>query len=152
MVVISSPSCITANERQEFTRRPLIWTVHAPHCPWSHPFLVPVIPMFSRRQSSRVVRGSSWSLCSLPLIRSVTGKPVCGGVGVDGVEGGSGVAGGTALANGAVVASRPTEPSRDRKARREEEPNPEGASVPGPLFLLVSSDMISEFGSGVAAS
>ena len=77
----------------------------------------------------------------MPLIRSVTGKPVCGGCGADGVEAGSGVAGGTALANGAVVASRPTEPSRERKARREEEPNPEGASVPSPLFLLISSDI-----------
>src|ERR1700740_3666130 len=101
IVVISSPSCITANERQEFTRRPLIWIVQAPHCPWSHPFLVPVSPIFSRRQSRRVVRGSSWSRCSVPLILSVTGKPVCGGLG--GVEAGSGVAGGTALVNGAVV-------------------------------------------------
>jgi hypothetical protein len=83
----------------------------------------------------------------VPLILSVTGKPVCGGAGVAGVEAGSGVAGGTPLANGAVVASRPTEPSRDRKARREEEPNPEGASVSSPLFLLISSDIISEFGS-----
>jgi hypothetical protein len=83
----------------------------------------------------------------VPLIRSVTGKPVCGGTGVDGVDAGSGVAGWTALAKGAVVASRPTEPSRDRKARREEEPNPEGASVPSSLFLLISSDMVSVFGS-----
>jgi hypothetical protein len=79
----------------------------------------------------------------VPLIRSVTGRPVCGGTGVGGVETGSGAAGGTALANG--VASRPTEPKRDRKARREEEPR--GASVPSPLFLLVSSDMVSVFGS-----
>jgi hypothetical protein len=86
------------------------------------------------------------------LILSVTGKPVCDGAAVVGVEARSGVAGGTALANGAVVASRPTEPSRDRKARREEEPNPEGASVSSPLFLLVSSDIISEFSSGAAAS
>jgi hypothetical protein len=84
----------------------------------------------------------------VPLIRSVTDKPVGGGPGVDGVVVRSGVAGGTALASGAVLASRPTEPSRDRKARREEEPHLEGASVPGPLFLLVSSDMISEPGSG----
>lgn len=84
----------------------------------------------------------------MPLIRSVTGKPVCGGSGVDGVEAGSGVAGGTALVNGAVVASSPTEPSRERKARREEEPNPEGASVPSPLFLLILSDIVSQFGSG----
>ena len=88
----------------------------------------------------------------MPLILSVTGNPVCGRVGVERGEAGSGVAAGTALANGAVLASKPTEPSRDRKARREEEPNPEGASVPSLLFLLVSSDIISEFGSGAAAS
>ena len=42
IVVISSPSCISARLRQEFTRRPLTWTVQAPHWPWSQPFFVPV--------------------------------------------------------------------------------------------------------------
>ena len=28
---------MTAKERQEFTRRPLTWTVQAPHWPWSQP-------------------------------------------------------------------------------------------------------------------
>jgi hypothetical protein len=81
----------------------------------------------------------------VPLIRSVTGTPVFGGAGVEGVETGSGAAGWTALAKGPVVASRPTEPKRDRKARREEEPR--GVSVPSPLFLLISSDIFSVFGS-----
>src|SRR5216684_6855227 len=79
IVVISSPSCIRARLRQELTRRPFTCTVHAPHCPWSQPFLVPVRPTVSRRQSSRVVRGSTETRCSWPLIRSVTGTaPVLG--------------------------------------------------------------------------
>ena len=85
------------------------------------------------------------------MIRNVSGTPFCGGVDEGEVEDGSGVAGGTALAKGAVVASRPTEPRRDRKARREEEPNPEEASVPGPWLLSDSSDIVSVFGSSVAA-
>ena len=31
-----------ASVRQELMRRPLTSTVHAPHWPWSQPFLVPV--------------------------------------------------------------------------------------------------------------
>ncbi len=33
IVVISSPSCISARLRHEFTRRPFTWTVQAPHWP-----------------------------------------------------------------------------------------------------------------------
>src|SRR6267378_1091377 len=73
MVVISSPSCIKARLRQEFTRLPFTCTVHAPHCPWSQPFFVPVRATVSRRQSSSVVRGSTRSWWSLPLMRSVIG-------------------------------------------------------------------------------
>ena len=50
--------------RQELTRRPSTSTVHAPHWPWSHPFLVPVRSAISRRASSSVTRGSSCSVCS----------------------------------------------------------------------------------------
>ena len=42
IVVISSPSCMTASDRQELIRRPFTITVQAPHWPWSQPFLVPV--------------------------------------------------------------------------------------------------------------
>src|SRR5882724_12676892 len=73
MVVISSPSCIKARLRHEFTRLPFTCTVHAPHCPWSQPFLVPVRATVSRTQSSSVVRGSMRSWWSLPLMRSVIG-------------------------------------------------------------------------------
>src|SRR5260370_36284098 len=72
MVVISSLECITAKERQEFTRRPLIWTVQAPHWPWSQPFLVPGRLRFSRRQSRRVVRGAISRRWSFPLTRRGT--------------------------------------------------------------------------------
>src|SRR2546425_2229934 len=73
MVVISSPSCITARVRHEVTRLPFTCTVHAPHCPWSQPFLVPVRATVSRMQSRSVVRGSTRSWRSLPLMRKVTG-------------------------------------------------------------------------------
>src|SRR5437879_7711844 len=73
IVVISSIECMMAKERQEFTRRPLTCTVQAPHWPWSQPFFVPGMFRFSRRQSSNVVRGSSFRLYSLPLMRRETG-------------------------------------------------------------------------------
>src|ERR1700751_3349635 len=68
MVVIASPSCITARVRQELTRRPLMWTVHAPHWPWSQPFLVPVRSRCSRSASSRVVQGAMSSDRAWPLM------------------------------------------------------------------------------------
>ena len=54
MVVMLSPSCITASVRQELIRRPSTITVHAPHWPWSQPFLVPVRCRCSRSASSSV--------------------------------------------------------------------------------------------------
>ncbi len=73
MVVISSFSCMAAKLRQEFTRRPLTWTVQAPHWPWSQPFFVPVSSALSRRQSNNVVRGSSCKLSTWPFTRNRTG-------------------------------------------------------------------------------
>src|ERR1700722_17445435 len=73
IVVISSPSCIRAKLRHEFTRLPFTCAVHAPHWPWSQPFFVPVRATVSRRQSRSVVRGSTRSWRSLPLMRSVIG-------------------------------------------------------------------------------
>ena len=63
MVVISSPSCITASVRQELMRRPSTSTVQAPHWPWSQPFLVPV-----RRQmlAQRVEQGGARYRASAP--------------------------------------------------------------------------------------
>src|SRR4051812_13831891 len=71
-VVISAPSWATASARHELARTPSIRTVHAPHWPWSQPFLEPVRPMCSRSRSSTVTRVSTSSVCSSPLIRSVT--------------------------------------------------------------------------------
>ena len=75
LVVISSPSCITARERHELMRRPFTCTVQAPHWPWSQPFLVPVRWIDSRRQSRSVVRGSSDRSYERPLTCSETGMP-----------------------------------------------------------------------------
>jgi hypothetical protein len=76
-VVTSAPSFMTARVMQELMRVPLTRTVQAPHCPWSHPFFVPVRPRCSRRASSRVVHGSTSSTFSAPLtvraIRSFAG-------------------------------------------------------------------------------
>src|ERR1019366_10387082 len=103
--------CITANERQLFTRRPLTCTVHAPHCPWSHPFFVPVRWMRSRSVSSSVARVSSpLSLYCLPLMRRVT-------VLVPALSAASCAAGatdGAACTSGAAPASKPVAPSPER--------------------------------------
>src|SRR5262249_11659168 len=73
IVVTLAPSCMTASARQELIRRPFTSTVHAPHWPWSQPFLVPVRSRRSRSASSSVVQGASVSLRSTPLTVSVTG-------------------------------------------------------------------------------
>src|SRR5215467_2300382 len=65
MVVISSPSCITASVRHEFTRLPFTCTVHAPHCPWSQPFLVPVNWSRSRSISNSDARTSTVIACGV---------------------------------------------------------------------------------------
>jgi hypothetical protein len=67
MVVISSPSCITARLRHELTRLPFTCTVHAPHCPWSQPFLVPVNWSRSRSRSNSDVRTSTVIACRAPF-------------------------------------------------------------------------------------
>src|SRR5438067_5304527 len=66
-VVTAAPSTVAASVRQEFTRRPSTSTVHAPHCPRSQPFFVPVRCSRSRSASSSVTRGSSASSSALPL-------------------------------------------------------------------------------------
>src|ERR1700693_602002 len=61
MVRTSAPSWLIANARHELIRRPSTMTVQAPHCPRSHPFLVPVRSRRSRKRSSSVTRGSESS-------------------------------------------------------------------------------------------
>src|SRR5438046_10581850 len=67
MVVTSSPSCITASDRQELILTPPTRTVQAPHWPWSQPFFEPVSFRCSRSASRRVVRGSRSSALASPL-------------------------------------------------------------------------------------
>src|SRR5262249_59034989 len=69
---MSAPSFMTARVRHELMRTPLARTVQAPHCPWSHPFLVPVRPRYSRRASSRVVHGATSICLAVPFTLRVT--------------------------------------------------------------------------------
>src|SRR5436853_1899273 len=57
---------------QDRTRRPSIWTVHAPHSPRSHDFLGPVKANSSRNASSSVVRGSTVIARTEPLTIMLT--------------------------------------------------------------------------------
>src|ERR1700730_7046634 len=72
MVVTLAPSFITANVKQELTRRPSTKTVQAPHWPWSQPFFVPVRLRRSRKASSKVVHGAMLNVRFSPLTLSVT--------------------------------------------------------------------------------
>src|SRR5215475_8579491 len=56
-----------ARVRHEMIRLPSTRTVQAPHCPWSHPFFVPVRSRYSRRASSRVVHGATSNGFAAPL-------------------------------------------------------------------------------------
>src|SRR5260370_13456883 len=69
MVVMSYPSACTANIRQERTGAPSRSTVQAPHTPCSQPACAPVSSKRSRKQSSRLMRGSTSSACSCPLTK-----------------------------------------------------------------------------------
>src|SRR5918999_6322431 len=71
IVMISSPTCITASVRHELMRLPFTSTVQAPHWPWSQPFLEPVRARCSRSASRSVVRESRFTANSRPLILSV---------------------------------------------------------------------------------
>src|SRR5215467_6922662 len=62
MVVTVAPSFMIASVKHELMRFPSTNTVHAPHWPWSQPFLVPVRSSRSRRTSSRVVQGSTFNV------------------------------------------------------------------------------------------
>src|SRR6202050_1982769 len=106
-----------ANVRQEFTRRPFMCTVHAPHWPWSQPFFVPGSWRFSRSASRRVTRGSNATWWSFPLILSTIGTaPGTSAPGIASVAG-SGSCTGAEWSNGAVVTARLAVPSCVRKER-----------------------------------
>src|SRR3954453_4199557 len=70
-VTTSPPSWATASARQDSVRLPSSRTVHAPHCPWSQPFLGEVTPSRSRSASRREVRVSTVTVRSRPSTVSV---------------------------------------------------------------------------------
>src|SRR5579859_7581398 len=72
MVVTLLPSQVIASVRQLLMRRPSSSTVHAPHCPWSHPFFVPVRCISARSRSSSDMRGSTCTCFCSPLIETLS--------------------------------------------------------------------------------
>src|SRR3954452_1148244 len=58
---------MTASVVQAFTALPSRWTTQAPHCEVSQPTWVPVNLRFSRKNWTRRVRGSTFSLTGLPF-------------------------------------------------------------------------------------
>src|SRR5882757_5429136 len=70
-VRIGLPCACTANIRQDRTASPPTITVQAPQTPCSQPMCVPVRPQSSRMASTRVLRGSTRTEWSRPLMRSL---------------------------------------------------------------------------------
>src|SRR5258707_14562602 len=77
---MSYSSAWTANIRQERTGAPSRSTVQAPHTPCSQPACAPVSSRRSRRQSSRLMRGSTSSAHVSPLTVKSTRIGPCRGV------------------------------------------------------------------------
>lgn len=67
MVVTSAPSACTARILHDFTARPFMWTVQAPHCAVSQPTCVPVSLRCSRSSSTSRVWGSTLTVTGAPL-------------------------------------------------------------------------------------
>src|SRR5258706_2587861 len=80
MVVLSRRSVGTANIRQDGTGARWRSTVQAPHTPCSQPACAPVSSRRSRRQSSRLMRGSTSSAHVSPLTVKSTRIGPCRGV------------------------------------------------------------------------
>src|SRR6266403_3147554 len=70
-VRIGLPWACIANIRQDRTASPPTITVQAPQTPCSQPICVPVRPQSSRMASTRVLRGSTRTAWSRPLMRSL---------------------------------------------------------------------------------
>jgi hypothetical protein len=143
MVVIFLFCAIIARVKQDKTRAPSTCTVHAPHAPWSQPFLVPMSPNRSRKASSRVVRESIATFDTLPFTFSVhsEGPPrTCSGSASSlcftlSAEVRSS---GTATDNPAEIAAK-----RPIKSRRDETADPgelEEVIVEGSGFCSISND------------
>src|SRR5713101_296169 len=67
MVTMSAPSACIASMLQDFTARPFMWIVQAPHCAVSQPTCVPVRRRLSRMKLTSSVRSSTSALAGLPL-------------------------------------------------------------------------------------
>src|SRR5215218_5407577 len=67
MVVTLDPAAWPANTVQDFTARPSIWTMQAPHWLVSQPTWVPVRFRFSRSRWTRRVRSSTSAETALPF-------------------------------------------------------------------------------------
>src|SRR5579859_3654838 len=86
-VVMFAPSAWTASIVQDLTGSPLSRTVHAPQLLVSQPMWVPVRRRLLRRKSTSRTRGSTSSLCSVPLTLRLTCKlPALLGAGDRGLE------------------------------------------------------------------
>jgi hypothetical protein len=110
-----------------------MWTVQAPHWPWSHPFFDPVRCRSSRRQSSSVVRGSIRKSHFFPFTRSVTGIASFDSDDIDCFFSGRSPSAG---AIEPAEANKPAMPKRERKVRRVDFPNPPRLSSGFPSLSL----------------
>src|ERR1041384_3346860 len=72
IVFTSFPAAWLTGCEQERTALPFTCTVHAPHSPIPHPYLVPVSPIVSRITQSRGVSGSTSTEYIFPLILRVS--------------------------------------------------------------------------------
>src|ERR1700720_5029882 len=70
MVVICLPATVLTGIEQERVATPSIWTVQAPHCAMPQPYLVPVMPIVSRKTQSRGVLSSTSAVWDWPLMDS----------------------------------------------------------------------------------
>src|SRR6266436_176729 len=73
MVLMDFAAAVLTVIWQDRRGEPLIKTVHAPHCPSPHPYLVPVRVNSSRSAERRDVSGSHWTVYRFPLISSSIG-------------------------------------------------------------------------------
>src|SRR5213592_1386834 len=67
IVTRSAPSACIASMLHDFTARPFMWMVHAPHWAVSQPTWVPVRRKLSRMKLTSRVRSSTSALAGLPL-------------------------------------------------------------------------------------
>ncbi len=114
MVVTWRPCTRAASVRQDTTRSPSTCTVQAPQEPWLQPFLVPVIPAYSRRASSSEVRGSIVSGTALPFTVSTTSSDGSAVTGTAAGTGGGATAGAATAGNGSTASPAPV-PSSPRR-------------------------------------